>query len=60
MILIALIWPSVLCNGKIVKRTSPGKLNPTVIQALNITPLPPLTTRKEKATFVNPIPIPRS
>ena len=55
MVSIALIWASVLCNGKIVKRTSPGKLNATVIQALNVTPLPPLTTRKEKETCFNPI-----
>ena len=26
-ILIALIWPSLLCNGKIAKRISPGKLD---------------------------------
>ena len=61
MILVALMWSPILCNGKIVKCTSPDKLNAKPgtdpPQPPNGTHTPP-TAKKEKETYVNPIPKP--
>ena len=49
MILIALIWPSVLCNGKVVKLTSPDKINATTTATTATT-----TTRNRNVMYGNP------